>query len=241
MSVHDRYQQYQPDQRELFDALIAEEWHTYASAEWDTVRRHEVAELFRLIQPQFILDAGCGCGFHDLEMANYPFVQQVDGIDYSRNSIAKANVAYPHAKVRRWVCDFLHERLSMKYDAVVSFQVFEHLAEPGEYFRFVRDTLIAGGHAAIFTPNVARLSNRIRAWRRLPPALCDPQHFREYQAYELVAQAADHGFSWVCTFGYGLSGTSRWLQRLALPTRLSLGRLLPAIANGMCIVLRAPV
>src|SRR5687767_441287 len=98
MRVHERYTHYHEDQRQFFDELITEEWGTYISADWDTVRRHEVARLFAIVQPRRVLDIGCGCGFHDKVMAEYPFVERVDAFDYSAQSIVKAEEVYPHPK-----------------------------------------------------------------------------------------------------------------------------------------------
>lgn len=237
MNVQSKYPKFATDQREIFDALISEEWHTYQSADWDATRRYEISQLFKRIRPKTILDIGCGCGFHDNEMAQYPFVQQVHAIDYSPKSIEKANEAYPHAKVRRWVGDLLVDKPNRTYDLVVSFQVFEHLADTGGYFRYCSEALNIGGHAAILTPNVGRLSNRARALRGLPPVYCDPQHFREYHCREITEIAAGHGFVEERKYGYGVSGL-RQLDRLPIGIRLKLGSLFPSIANGVCVVLR---
>ncbi|MBR1227416.1 MULTISPECIES: bifunctional 2-polyprenyl-6-hydroxyphenol methylase/3-demethylubiquinol 3-O-methyltransferase UbiG [unclassified Bradyrhizobium] len=58
------------------------------------------------MQPKTVVDIGCGVGFHDREMANYPFVDSVDAIDPSAASVEKANEHYPHPKVTRWVSGF---------------------------------------------------------------------------------------------------------------------------------------
>ena len=91
MAVHDRYREFVPDQRDFFDALVVEDWAAYFSLEWDETRRFEVHSLFERVQPSTILDIGCGCGFHDREMAQFPFVKKVTGIDYSAKSIEMAN------------------------------------------------------------------------------------------------------------------------------------------------------
>jgi 2-polyprenyl-3-methyl-5-hydroxy-6-metoxy-1,4-benzoquinol methylase len=157
MSVHSRYQQLLHDQRQFFDELITEEWESYKSEAWDYSRRFEVSRLLRRMQPARILDIGCGCGFHDVQLARYDFVTRVDAIDYSSRSIEKANEAYPHPKVFRRVADFATDEIAPVYDLVVSFQVFEHLADPDPYFQYCLRARRPGGVIAIVTPNRRRL------------------------------------------------------------------------------------
>lgn len=99
MVVQKHFPNFLEDQRAFFDELITKDWDSYISADWDFVRKYEVRKMFEIIRPQTIIDIGCGCGFHDREMAEYDFVTRVDAIDYSSASIAKANEFYPHKKV----------------------------------------------------------------------------------------------------------------------------------------------
>ena len=237
-NVHKRYPNYLADQRSFFDQLITEEWDSYISDQWDVARRYEVKKLFDLVQPRYILDVGCGCGFHDAEMANYPFVERVDGIDYSSCSIGKANEAYPHEKVRRWTSDFTDLASEPVYDLIVSFQVFEHLNNPDAYLSKVRSLLSPGGSAAICTPNFDRLDNRIRRWRRLGDSLMDPQHFAEYTPRSLAALASAHGFRPKRHFGYDVTSLMLpALNRLPYKARLAIGYHLPSVCRVFCLVL----
>ena len=136
MPVHNRYHGFVEDQREFFDALITEDWSAYISDDWDAARRYEIGKLFDIVQPKTILDVGCGCGFHDVVMADYPFVSHVTGIDYSEKSILKANEAYPHSKVSRRVADLKHDDPGAEHDLVVSFQVIEHLQDLDPFWNF---------------------------------------------------------------------------------------------------------
>jgi len=136
MPVQSRYPNALKDQRQFFDELITEDWESYKSEAWDVSRRGEVARLFRTMRPARILDIGCGCGFHDAEMARYDCVQRIDAIDYSVQSIRKADEAYPHPKVFRRVADLETDDPGAVFDLVVSFQVLEHLVDPAGYFRY---------------------------------------------------------------------------------------------------------
>lgn len=244
MSVHSRYQQPLEDQRQFFDELIVEEWDSYLNEAWDFSRRFEVAQILerlRPARPARILDIGCGCGFHDVEFAAQPFVQQVVGIDYSRESIRTANSAYPHPSVSRVLGDLLNDRPDPEFDLVVSFQVIEHLASPEPYFRYAIAACRPGGAIVIVTPNAERLDNRIRSWRKQRREMLDPQHFREYSIGELSDLGAQHGLIVRAHFGYGL-------QSLLMPgltpkdyrraTRW--GSYVPSLANVIGVVFEKP-
>jgi 2-polyprenyl-3-methyl-5-hydroxy-6-metoxy-1,4-benzoquinol methylase len=236
MTVHERHPTYRADQRAFFDALITEEWPSYISADWDALRRNEVTQLFKRVAPATILDIGCGCGFHDKEMARYPFVREVHGIDYSGKSIEAAEREYPDPKVRRSTAD-LRDLPSANYDLVASWQVFEHLDDPKAYFESALRVCKKGGHIAIFTPNRMRLSNVLRILKRQPIQYLDPQHFHEYTAGEIRALGHSFGLTVVATFGQGLSGIG-WIDRLPIERRLRLGGFFSPISDGICVLFR---
>ncbi len=236
MSVHKRYQNFVADQREFFDSLITEDWENYFSADWDTSRRYEVAKLFSLIQPATVLDIGCGCGFHDKEMAEFSYVKEIHAIDYSAKSIEAANREYPHPKVHRSTAD-LRDLSSASYDLVVSWQVFEHLDDPDAYFESALRVMKTDGWIAIFTPNRLRLSNVKRILKRQPVQYCDPQHFYEYTPRELKKIGKRFGLECVHWFGYGVSG-DKLVDRLPMEKRLMLGSRLPLFADAFCVVFK---
>lgn len=241
MRVHERYSAYMADQRQFFDDLVSEEWDSYLSEAWDAMRRHEVARLFEVVQPRRILDIGCGCGFHDRVMAEYPFVEQVDAFDYSAKSIEKADEEYPHKKVRRFVADMQRFEARAPYDLAVSFHVFEHLDAVAPYFALCHRALRPGGHMAIVMPNRWRLSNVLRRLKLQEPILLDPQHFREYSARAAMRLGEAAGFTPVARFGYGLAGTGiGWIDRAPPERQLRLARLVPTVANGIGIIMRRP-
>lgn len=239
MAVQDRFRTFVSDQREFFDTLITEDWETYKSDQWDYSRRREVSELFKRVQPATILDIGSGCGFHDPEMAKPDFVQRVESFDYSPRSVERAEISFPHPKVRRYVQDLKSYSPSEKFDLVVSFQVFEHLDIVEEYFAFCKRATKAAGTVAIFTPNRTRLRNVLRRRKGLPEEILDPQHFKEYSIDEVNRLGTQHGLTFIEAFGQGLDGHPL-LNRLSFERRLQVGSWFPKIASGICILFRNP-
>ncbi len=230
MSVHSRFPERLPDQRDFFDALILEEWD-YSNSEWDAVRRHEVALLFKRIQPRTILDVGCGRGFHDSVMAEYGFVHHVDAFDYSQKSIEKANLAYPHPKVNRFFAEMESYVSSLLYECVVSYQVIEHLTRANIYFEKTLPFLSPSGYLAIFTPNFNRLSNICNVLKGKPKTVCDSQHFMEFTASQLRVYGESAGLKCRYSTTYNLNGIDI-LNTMSINSRLNFGRYFSFLGIG---------
>ena len=203
--TQEKYPDFLDDQRKFFDELITREWDTYQSPEWDNRRRFEVDCLFRLVSPRKILDVGCGCGFHDVLMAQKPGVEEVFGIDYSEKSVETANRMYAHRNVRRRVEDISQATASGRYDLVVSFQVIEHLTDASAFLQNCQRQTAPGGYVAVVTPNRMRLANRLRILAGGQARLVDPQHYGEYVPTELIAIGEELGFKYFASFAYGIS------------------------------------
>ncbi len=239
-SAQEKYPEFLDDQRQFFDELISGEWQTYQSADWDRRRRFEIDSLFRLVSPRTVLDVGCGCGFHDVLMAEKIGVTDVVGIDYSEKSIEAANRFYPHPKVRRRVEDIGQAAEIGQFDLVVSFQVIEHLTDPAGFLRNCLHQVASGGYVAAVTPNRLRLSNRLRTLAGGHATLGDPQHFREYVANDLIAFGRENGLDYFGSFAYGVSLRIPKTNRNLLPLSLSLGfgRYFPTLADCFCVVFK---
>jgi len=236
-SVQKRFPNYLSDQREFFDTLITQDWETYKSDEWDYSRRFEVGRLLDMTAPRTILDVGCGCGFHDAVFAQSSTVQRVDAIDYSAKSIERAEISYPHPKVKRWVADLRELPADTQYDLVTSFQVIEHLDAPEDYLAMCARVCRPGGAVAIATPNRNRLDNLVRLATFKPRILIDPQHFKEYTPGDIEAMARPFKLEKIGLFGYGMNGLS-FIDRWPYEKRCLAGYRFPRIANTFCIVLR---
>lgn len=238
--TQDRYPEFLEDQREFFDTLITADWETYLDPEWDAARRREVNAILSRVSARRVLDVGCGCGFHDVEIANRPGVEEVVGIDYSEKSIETAEREYPHPRVRRRVADVFAPLGEEPFDLVVSFQVVEHLTSPRDFLAALAANALPGGAVAVVTPNGRRLDNRVRRLRGKAPELIDPQHYAEYAPRELVELGAGLPLVPLATVGLSAGLIVPRLGRQALPPRV--GRLLaarvPAISSSYAQIWR---
>ena len=239
-STQEKYPDFLDDQREFFDELITREWETYQNPDWDRSRRFEVDCLFRLVSPRKILDVGCGCGFHDVLMAEKHGVEEILGIDYSEKSVEIANRVYPHPNVKREVTDIHKMPAGGGYDLVVSFQVIEHLSDSVAFLADCRRQAAPEGYVAVVTPNRMRLSNRVRVLAGRQPKLGDPQHYREYVVGELIALGNDVGLEYLDCFAYRLTLRipKTGLSLLPVPASLRLGHFFFSLADCFCVVFR---
>lgn len=232
---------YREDQRSFFDTRITRDWSAYSNPVWDASRRLEVEELFRHVTPRTVLDVGCGCGFHDVVIAEQPGVELVEGIDSSETTIDVAEREYPHPAVRRRVADIRSEP-DGAFDLVVSFQVIEHLRDQVGFLAACARQARPGGWVAVATPNRRRLDNRVRRALGREETLIAETHFRELSQAELEETAAAAGLRPRASLGYGLTFTIPRLNRQVVPPMrgIRLGLRLPALANVIVTVFDRP-
>lgn len=241
MPVHQRYTEFRSDQRQFFNELISEDWDTYNIPAWDYTRTFEIEQLFKRVKPARILDIGCGVGFHDAVMAEYPFVEHVDAFDYSEQSILRANMEYPHKKINRFVAEFASFKIEQPYDLVASFQVFEHLTEPEKYLAFSSEACCPGGTVAICTPNRLRWDNRVLISHGQPPIMIDVMHYREYTVNEIFAMGRQFGLMPASYFAHSLyisnSWGSSWSANWSYELRTKIGYFFPHFAHVICVLM----
>ena len=239
--AQEQYPAFLEDQRKFFDELITKEWESYLNPAWDAIRKFEVDRLFECVSPSCILDVGCGCGYHDLLMAEKHGVERVVGIDYSKKSIETANRMYPHKKVVRYPAD-IFELQTSAFDMVVSFQVIEHMVDPVAFLEACIQQVQSGGWVVTTTPNRNRLTNRFLSLFGRPQQLRDPQHFREFTVSELIQISSVTGLRFETSFGYGMSLMLPKLQRPNFPQKiaLKLGYRIALFADCICVIFRAP-
>jgi len=119
-----------------------------------------------------VAEIGCGSGYGAARLA--ASVGQVDAFDQNPRAIAWARAHYRAANLR-----YLHEGTDPSpspagYDAVVCFQVLEHLERPEPFLERLRELLRPGGTLFLTTPN------------RVTSAGENIYHLHEYEPEELA-------------------------------------------------------
>ena len=139
--------------------------------EWLVYLMHEAS--YRWADPHVrggrVLDLGCGTGYGTASLVGV--ASDVVGVDVSGEAIEIATEAFgtSGAEFRR-VADPSRNALPFgdaSFDAVLSFQVIEHLDRPGAYLAEAARVLVPGGVLLLATPDRAtRLSSWQKPWNR---------------------------------------------------------------------------
>lgn len=149
-------------------------------------RRHEV--VYRALSPRcagaVVVEAGCGEGYGADLLAGV--AARVLALDYDGPTAAHVARRYPRVDVVRTNLVALPVR-DGGCDAVVSFQVIEHLWDQERFLRECHRVLRSGGTLLVSTPNRVTFS----AGRDIP---LNPFHTRELSDTELAGLVRDAGF-----------------------------------------------
>ena len=132
-----------------------------------------------LVRGLRVLDAGCGTGYGTAALASGAVLAV--GMDLAFDAVRCAHAHYRDAGSSFFAgaCEALPFR-SESFDAVVAFEIIEHLADPVHFLREVTRVLTPEGFLVVSTPN-----RRFSADAREVP---NPYHVREYTAEEFRAQ-----------------------------------------------------
>jgi SAM-dependent methyltransferase len=137
------------------DKLSAGGYGDYtAQAGWRLEKAHrQVREMRDLtgIAGGRVLDIGCGYGYFRvaLEAAGYDH----DGLEVSAFARAVAKETYGYETFGGFLDDHWHD-WGERYDAIVLFDLIEHLTDPDAFMRQVHHCLRPGGVVGIKTPNI---------------------------------------------------------------------------------------
>jgi ubiquinone/menaquinone biosynthesis C-methylase UbiE len=128
-----------------------------------------------------ILEIGCGTGSLVAELNQQRY--NVIGTDISQEAIAYGLKKYENIKLQVQAAENLNFP-DEAFDVVLSFDLFEHIAEVDKHVSEVYRVLRHGGYYLFQTPNkycnavFATLSNKSLNWRRAHPSLHTPGQLR---------------------------------------------------------------
>jgi 2-polyprenyl-3-methyl-5-hydroxy-6-metoxy-1,4-benzoquinol methylase len=127
---------------DFYARLSKNPWY-YESNKWE----YDVAaEILSRLEPENLLEIGCGNGYFLEKIA--PMDMDIGGVDINRDAVATC-------KEKGLKVDAVNVfEITKLYDTVVLFQVLEHMENVKELFEFLTTKLVrAGGHLIIAVPN----------------------------------------------------------------------------------------
>ncbi|HTP12569.1 MAG TPA: class I SAM-dependent methyltransferase, partial [Bacteroidota bacterium] len=99
-----------------------------------------------------VLDAGCWTGYGSNMLASR--ARRVSGIDLSSEAIDYCRAHYAAANLEFVQMDATRLDFHRTFDVAVSFQVIEHLPDPGMFLMSLKQAVVPGGTILLATPNV---------------------------------------------------------------------------------------
>jgi len=182
-----------------------------------------------------LLEVGCGSGVLLQEAVKRGW--RVDALELSAELAAVARQNNPEATITTGNIEF-QEPSGTCYDAIISFDVLEHVHSPMTMIENCRELLKPGGLLMLQTPNTRSLRCRIQGakWDMLDPQ----QHLNLFSPDALRVLLTTVGFDileMTTVSGTGLeSGVGKWVARIkeSLLGVIYLG-------NALVVVARRPV
>ena len=130
-----------------------------------------------------LLEFGCGAG-HFLKQAT-PLFEEVQGIDFNEDAVAFCRQNSLNVDVAEL------STIDRMYDVIVTFQVLEHLARPGEAFEQLARLVRPGGQLIVAVPNEdGPLGELEHDFLNLPP-----HHFTRWTRRTLEYLAVSNGLT----------------------------------------------
>lgn len=161
-------------------------------------RKLTYAFAFRLLnkfldrnRPLEILEIGTGSGFFlDFASDNFPN-SRFTGLEYDERLLHETQQRAPKARLHQGNAENFSLGLN-QYDLIVSFQVIEHLYNPGSMLDNVKAHLKPGGIFLVTTPNLSGVGARLMK-DRWPGYRDDHVSLKHKQNWDNLIES--HGFS----------------------------------------------
>jgi ubiquinone/menaquinone biosynthesis C-methylase UbiE len=157
--------------------VFFDEFRTLADFGIFLMHKRDYEEAARLVRGRSVLDLGCNNGYGSRILADA--CRRIVAVDVSEAAIADAIRRFGNVGIEFQTVD--GEMLPFEdgaFEAVVSFQVIEHIAEPDNYLSEIVRVLGPEGQAIFTTPNKAiRLDVGMAPWNK--------HHVQEFTHQEL--------------------------------------------------------
>ena len=137
----------------------------------DTITFHYELAAKYIGQHDVVLDIACGAGFGSHILAARS--KKVVGVDLDPEVIDAAKISFSSESADFMVCDALNLPFIQEFDAVIAFEIIEHIP-PDEFLRQIDKALKTNGRLLISTPQ--------NSLGKIPTT---PDHTREYSLAEL--------------------------------------------------------
>lgn len=177
-----------------------------------------------LDEDQQILEIGFGEGYGANLMAQH--LGSITALDVNKDAVKYANEKYGREN-----CTFIHFNghelpfQEEKFDAVISFQVIEHIEDDKNYLKEIHRVLKQGEKAILTTPNrETRLNPGEEPWNEF--------HVREYNANQLHEELSEC-FPSVEIHGVRAKNEIEKIERNRVKRKLSFYKLLPDALKRM--------
>ena len=135
-----------------------------------TRHRFAYAHAASFCEGKRVLDVGCGTGYGSHLLAES--AKSVLGIDNSAAAIDYCRERFVAPNLTYQVRDASKLSEDAAFDVALSFQVIEHLADPVDFLRRLRDAVVPGGLVLVTTPNVRKPAEQAK----------NPYHLSEMSA-----------------------------------------------------------
>jgi ubiquinone/menaquinone biosynthesis C-methylase UbiE len=201
--------------RDEHPLVFFDEFHTLADFGIFLMHKRDYEEAARLVRDRSVLDLGCNNGYGSRILAGA--CRRVTAVDISEAAIADAIRRFGDLGINfQWVDGITLPFQDGTFDAVVSFQVIEHVDEPDGYLSEIVRVLGPEGQAIFTTPNKAiRLDPGMAPWNK--------HHIQEFTHQELRDLLASY-FTRVRIRGQFASGDLHRIERARCARSRALAR-----------------